>query len=596
MRLAIFKKKKKKTAEEEQGGVGVSVNGEGDADGKPNGGADANGKTNGDADANGKANGDADTNGDADANGKANGDADANGKTNGEAQAEGNGQDKAEGKDEAEQTEDKSKKKKKKKADRRFKRDPRKAHSFFRHAKTVAETRNYNYAIDCYINGLRHDPDNMIKHEALREIALRRKVSGDGPAKFKERVLQGRAGDKVDKMLHAELLWSKDPLNLGRMIDVMEKAVDADKAEEELNLGEIVHWIGVMILEKGETEKPPTKAEMLKVRDLFSKVGAWQESVSATRAAMQLDPNDHELAEELKDLEANLAIQKGGYDGQSRQAVQDLDLQETLDAGDRIRKTSSAADQLIAHAREELAEDPESENLKLKLVKALAEKDDDETEDEAIAMLEQLHEETDEYRHKAAIGDIRMKQANRRLRAARDAAKANRGDKQALASYKELTKERLDFELAEFADRVKHYPTDMKWRYELGRRQFTMKQHDEAMTNFQQAKADPKYRPASNCYLGRCYIVQEWYDEAIDTLRGGLEQLPDQDGTTAIEMKWYLCAALVKSAQDNNSVELAREAQKVASQILQVNINYRDIKDRLDQIRALVKKLQQNAK
>ena len=564
MRLAIFKKKKKKADEEEQGAVGVSVNGEGD--------------TNGDADANDKTNGDAQT------------------EDNGQDKAEDNGEPKAEGKDEAEQADDKSKKKKKQKPDRRFKRDPRKAHSFFRHAETVAETRNYNYAIDCYINGLRHDPDNMIKHEALREIALRRKVSGEGPAKFKERVLRGRGGDKVDKMLHAELLWSKDPLNLGRMVDVMEKAVDADEAEEDRNLGEIVHWIGVMILEKGETEKPPTKAEMLKVRDLFSKVGAWEESVNATRAAIQLDPNDHELAEELKDLEANLAIQKGGYDGKAREAALDIDLQETLDAGDRISKTASASDQMISRAREELAGAPEDENLKLKLIKALAEKNDDKTEAEAMAMLEQLYEEGEQYRHKAAIGDIKMKQANRRLRAARDAAKANRDDKEAVALYRKLTKERLDFELAEYADRAKHYPTDMRWRYELGRRQFTLKQHDEAMTNFQAAKADPKYRPASNCYLGRCYIIQEWYDEAIDTLRSALEQLPDQDGQTAIEMKWYLCAALVKSAQENNSVELAKEAQKVASQILQVDVNYRDIKDRLDQIRALVKKLQQNAK
>jgi len=577
MRLAIFKKKKKKTDEDEQGAVGVSVNGEPDPDANGEAPAEDNGEPK--AEGNGEP--------------KPEGSGEPKAEGNGEPKTEGNGEPEAKGEEEAEQTDEKSKKKKK--AGRRFKRDPRKAHSFFRHAETVAETRNYNYAIDCYINGLRHDPDNMIKHEALREIALRRKVSGEGPAKFKERVVKGRGGDKVDKLLHAELLWSKDPLNLGRMIEVMEKAVDADQAEEDLNIGEIVHWIGVMLLEKGETEKPPTKAETLKVRDLFSKVGAWQESVNATRAALQLDPNDHELVEELKDLEANLAIQKGGYGGGTRDAVQDIELQETLDAGDRISKTASASDQIISRARDELAEDPENENLKLKLIKALAEKNDEKAEDEAVVMLEQLYEEAKHYRHKVAIGDIRMKQANRRLRAARDAAKADKDDKQALARYKELTKERLDFELAEFADRVKHYPTDMKWRYELGRRQFTLKQHDEAMANFQAAKVDPKYRPASSCYLGRCYIIQEWHDEAIDTLRDGLEQLPDQESTTAIEMKWYLCAALVKSAQENNSVELAKEAQKVASQILQVDVNYRDIKDRLDQIRALVKKLQQNA-
>ena len=496
--------------------------------------------------------------------------------------------------DSGDQAAEKPKGKAAKKAARAYKRDPRKARSFFRHAETVAETRNYNYAIDCYINGLRHDPDNMIKHEALREIALRRKVSGDSPAKFKERMQRG-AKDKVDKMLHAEMLWSKDPLNLGRMIDLMEKAAEADEAEPDLNIGELVHWVGVLILEKGETQKPPSKGDVLKVRDLFSRVGAWEASVNATRALIQMEPEDLELVEELKDLEAELAMLKGGYAADARQAVRDLELQQTLDTEDRISRSDSASEQLIARRREDLVEKPEDVDRKLKLIKVLAETDSDDAEDEAIKLLEEVYEENGQYRHRMAIGDIRIKQISRNLRLAREAAKANPNDQQAAEIYKKLTRKRLKLETSEFTARVQNYPTDMKWRYELGRRQFMVKQHEEAITNFQQARVDPKYRPAAHCYLGRCYIIQEWYDEAIDTLRSALEQLPDQDGQTAIEMKWYLCAALVKSAQENNSVELAKEAQKVASQILQVDVNYRDIKDRLDQIRALVKKLQQNA-
>ena len=58
-----------------------------------------------------------------------------------------------------------------------FKRDARKARRFFEHAETTADARNYDYAIDCYVNGLRHDPDNMAQHEALYEVAKRRQSS-----------------------------------------------------------------------------------------------------------------------------------------------------------------------------------------------------------------------------------------------------------------------------------------------------------------------------------------------------------------------------------------------------------------------------------
>ncbi|MEM6853880.1 MAG: hypothetical protein AAF593_05675, partial [Planctomycetota bacterium] len=59
-----------------------------------------------------------------------------------------------------------------------FPRDPRKARKFFDHAETVAEAKNYDYAIEMYINGLRHDPDNMTRHEELLDVAKRRKVGG----------------------------------------------------------------------------------------------------------------------------------------------------------------------------------------------------------------------------------------------------------------------------------------------------------------------------------------------------------------------------------------------------------------------------------
>ena len=51
-------------------------------------------------------------------------------------------------------------------------RDERKARRFFEHAQAMAETRNYDYAIELYIRGLAHDPDAMDKHQALHEVAL----------------------------------------------------------------------------------------------------------------------------------------------------------------------------------------------------------------------------------------------------------------------------------------------------------------------------------------------------------------------------------------------------------------------------------------
>src|SRR5262249_37974614 len=129
------------------------------------------------------------------------------------------------------------KKEEKKKGKPEKVRDTRKASKFFQHAQAMADARNYEYAIECYVNGLKHDPDNLPKHEPPRDVPLRRKVPGGRPASFLES-LKPATGDPVDKLLHVETLWSKDPLNLSRMLTVMEKAADANDTEHEYNIGE----------------------------------------------------------------------------------------------------------------------------------------------------------------------------------------------------------------------------------------------------------------------------------------------------------------------------------------------------------------------
>jgi hypothetical protein len=51
--------------------------------------------------------------------------------------------------------------------------------------------------------------------------------------------------------------------------------------------------------------------------------------------------------------------------------------------------------------------------------------------------------------------------------------------------------------------------------------------------------------------------------------------------------------ALEKSAAKDRNLERAQEAQKIASKILQTDIKFRDIRTRLDNIRALADQLQQ---
>jgi len=476
-----------------------------------------------------------------------------------------------------------------------FQRDPAKAQRFFDHAQTIADSRNYGYAMELYISGLRHDPSNMAKHEALRDVALKYKVGGGKPAGLGER-MKTLGKDPVSRMLDAERIWSKDPLNVSLMLEVMERAKEADQSEDGLDLTEFVYWVGKFVLDFGRANKKTPVKDFIKARDLFRAIGAVDMAVQANRIAIALKPGDSQLVDLQRDLETELTLVQGAYseaegkEGGFRKMVRDLDKQTALQQQDAIVHTASSEDQLIDRMRTAWQEKTDDVDRLTKLVAALQAKGDDASENEAVDLLQKAYESTGEYRHRVRLGDIRLKQLNRHLRELRDKA---RQDPEAAKKYKELAARLAQTELEEFTERAEKYPTDLGVRYRLGRALMTLKKYDDAIGAFQESRADAKWRTQSHIYLGAAYVAKGWLDEAVDTFRQGIAAHPIEDDDQGLELRYGLMDALEKSAAKSRKLELAQEAQKIASKILQTNIKFRDIRNRLDGIRKLAEELAQ---
>lgn len=482
-----------------------------------------------------------------------------------------------------------------------FKRDLRKANKFYEHAEATADAGNYDYSIECYISGFRFDPDNLPKHEALHEVAKRRKVKGGKKAGMMEAMKSG-GSHSLDKMLHAEKLWAMDLLNVKHMVDAMKHAVDANTKEDEINMGEVAYWIGSNALDYHAQSGKIKKGDphLRDLRDYFAAIGAWDKAVEACKYLVRLDPENSNLIKELKDLEAENTMQQGGYssearaeEGGFRNFVRDAEQQKALEQDDQIRQHGSQKDELIARRRAEVEEDPEDQDKLLKLIDALVAKESDESEKEAIELLRKIWEESGTYRYKLRMGDISMKQINRHMRDFKAKLEANPDDTDLKAKYTDARKKQLAFELKEYEERVKNYPTDMALRYELGRRLYLAGMIDDAIGAFQQAKQDPKLRAQSHRLLGECYLRKEWLDEAIDTLEEGVKAHKIPDDRMALDLLYLHMTAYAKSARKTGNVEHAQKARDIASKILQTNINYRDIKKKVDELKSLVDELSQ---
>jgi tetratricopeptide (TPR) repeat protein len=479
-----------------------------------------------------------------------------------------------------------------------FKRELRKARRFFEHGETTANARNYDYSINMYISGLRHDPDNMAQHEALHDVAKRRKVGGGKPAGMGEK-MKKLGPSPVDKMLHAEKLWAMNPLDEGLAGDTFKAAVDAYEAGDDLHLGEVAFWIGEIWLPMIAQQKKPSQKKFLIAKDLFVRLDRYDKAVEACRKAAAMNPSDTKLLSELKDLQAEQMMSEKkfgtGGEGDFRQNLKDGDKQAAIQQEEQISKSGSDADDIIARRRAEYEEDPQDTTKMQKLVDALVQRESADSEREAIELLKKSWEETGQYRQRVRMGDIQMKQFKRVLRQIKARIDKNPADQEMVKKYEAGRAKQLAFELQEFTDRCKNYPTDMSLRYELGRRLYSAQRFDDAIGAFQQAKADPKRRAVSHEFLGRCYIHKDYLDEAVDTLAQGIEAHKIPDDRLAMDLRYLKMDAHIKLAHKNNDAEHAKQAQQIASGIFQSDINFRDIRQRMDEIKALAEKLKSQA-
>ncbi|BAM02308.1 tetratricopeptide repeat protein [Phycisphaera mikurensis] len=465
-------------------------------------------------------------------------------------------------------------------------RDPKKAERFFEHAATYAESGRYDGAIDMYIRGLQLSPDDMRRHEALLDAAKRRKVSGGKPAGFAERKLKGMGDSPVDRLAHAEKIWAMDFTDPALAQGVMDAAVEADNdpANEDLHLGEVVFWIGEMAMDYNLSSKKPDAKLLLRTRDGFSAIGRYDKAVEAHRRAIGLTPNNDKLIDELKDLEAQKYTMERKEAKSSLGNLKDADKQAEIQA--EISGGGKGVESLIAKRREEVDANPEDTDALTKLVDALLKTGEKEHADEAIKRLAAAAEATGQFRFRAKAGDIRMKQLAQRCQQLAQFVKAAPDDAGYREKYEKATKQRLDFELKEYQTRVKQYPTDLRLKYDFGKRLLQAGMHDEAIGMLQQAATDPKSRSASHLLLGRAFLAKDWVGEAVQTLGKGLEQHPVKDDAVGKDLQYELMTAHQKAAADGQEpAENLEKASEYASALLQSDIGYRDIRERVEAIR-----------
>jgi tetratricopeptide (TPR) repeat protein len=466
-----------------------------------------------------------------------------------------------------------------------FEFSPEKAKRFFDHARTVHEATNYEYAMTSWLSGLRQDPGSMEGVEGFFRSAaawLGADPKRKGPSRELARTFAGKT--PVERYLTALLEWGCNPTDSSL-------GVRATIAAAELGLAKPTVWIGERALALVGKDRRPRKDAFLQLMQAFSKVGAFELAVQAGEGACRVDPQDGKLQAEVRNMSAQATMSKGGFDqtgqvGGFRANIRDAEKQRRLEEEERLVKTEETLDRLIEHAKADYEARPGDKPTIRKYAERLLERGTPEDEETAHSVLMKAYETTREFAFRQAAGQIRLRQARRRVN--KLAAESNG---EASAAVEAARKEYLALELEELKLRVENYPTDLGLKFELGKRLFDLGQYEEAIGLFQEAKAEVKNRSKVLSYLGQAFYQIQFYDGAVETFRQALEGLPAGEQELAMELKYGLMVALQGRAEESGSLEDAEEAHKLVSQIAIQQFNYRDVRQRRETLKALVAKL-----
>ncbi|MBS3735349.1 MAG: tetratricopeptide repeat protein [Phycisphaerae bacterium] len=435
-----------------------------------------------------------------------------------------------------------------------------KGEAFFDRADQVAETGNWDFAVQLYLEGLQREPENIARgHQPLRQVSLRRKAEGGKSAGMIEQMKRRPGKGPLENLLNAEYLLAKDPGSAACMERVFKAAV-------ALELKDVALWVADIIIKAQGNVDKPNRRICQELTQALSDLEAYERALRACQLALKAAPDDAKLNEAMRNLSAAYTIQKGKYDqeGDFTRSVKDLDKQKELIQKDALAQSESYLQQQVAQARQQYEAEPSAPGKVNALVDALLKFEDTEHEDEAISVLDKAHQDTGAYQFKFRMGDVRMRQMTRAYRQAVEAGDTETATQRA--------REQLRFELDEYAERVKNYPTDLALKYELGRRQYLAGQYDDAIATLQQAQRDPRRHLSALNYLGQAFAKQGLLREAAETYQRALQsEMPE---SRAKELRYNYGNVLF-------DLQRYEDAREQFSQVAQMDYGYQDIRQRL---------------
>lgn len=439
-------------------------------------------------------------------------------------------------------------------------------------AEEAFKKRNYDYAIELYMQHLAAYPDDVDARKSLRVSEIKKfqdlGTVGGGPAAYAKGLVS----------------------LVGAWASLQMKKYDAAMNKCEMFLRHaprhvtVLGWLGlsargaghlkaaVSVFEDILTLDHANKDAVRQLAQCHRELGDIEKSMAYYEQLKKLIPNDPEAAKAVRDLAATSSFEKSqsariAAGGSFQGMVKDMDQAKKLEKDQHIIRTSDEATQAAANIRAEIEKSPTDVKLWTKLGETLLRAKDWKGAVEAYK--KGLELKPGDLALQDKMGDVQLKQLDEQI-----ADLTAKGDEKGAADLRE---DKNVFCIQEYGRRVKEAPTDLGLRYKLGTFLYKGKKFDEAISEFQQTLGDPRYKQSCYNMLGKCFASKGMNSQAIKSFEKAREGMTQMD-ENAKELTYNLGILYGKEGD-------AEKAIAELEKIIEVDINYRDVMKRLEQMR-----------
>lgn len=458
----------------------------------------------------------------------------------------------------------------------------RPADNLFSKAEQAIKRRNFDYAIELLLQGLKLDPLNVEQRKRLRstEILAIQEKGGNTKGDFKTSLLTlktqwtikklGMAKKWEEQIAEIENFLRLAPQNVAMLTTLAaalralengtEAAISVLQQIVELDAGQVETWRQLGIL-YGPID--PQKA-----------IACWEK-------VKRYHPEDKEAGKAIRDLSAqtmmkNAEDRKKGGKGDFTDLLASAEDAKKLEEEQAIIRTDDDARRAIERTKEKIAKAPGEKRLIRQLgdlyrrLKQYA---------DAEAQYKQLLElDPNDLVAQERLGELQEHVFSDRIEDLKIKLKDAPDDAELQARYAKATAEFEDFLLVLLNQRVHTHPTDCGLKARFGEILLKKDRFDEAVEQFQKALVDPRLATLSHANLGRCFKAKGLYDLAIEEFQKTLHQIADSNSALAKDIRYALAETYALKGDYT-------QARSTMETILAVDIRFRDVSQKVVEYR-----------